>query len=443
MLNQFLTYINARQLFKPHERVLLAVSGGVDSVVLAKLFFEAKFPFSIAHCNFKLRAEASESDAELVRNLALQYHVEFFENSFDVSAYCQQNGVSVQMAARKLRYEWFEEIRATHGFDYIATAHHQNDNAETLLLNLARGTGIAGFHAILPKNNWLIRPLLFATKASIEAYAHAEKLVWREDASNKSIKYQRNFIRHRVTPLLKELNPQFEANIASTIEQLSAVERVFNQKVAEVRKEAVVEREHHTEILFEALRPLSEPIIILSAILKPYGFDYQWSKKIWTSADSSLSKRFMSESHVLFKERSSFVIRERGTVDTNISDEPTLVWPHSKIVGMTVNSFSTDELPIEQIKFGDKNELFADLDSLEFPLVLRKWQPGDWFCPFGMGGKRKKVSDFLIDCKYPVSQKDQVRVLLSNNTVVWLVGFRADERFRLSPKTCNVLKISI
>ena len=443
MLQSFLTYINDHRIFKSTDRVLLAVSGGIDSVVLVDLFARANFSFALAHCNFQLRGDDSNLDEELTQNLAQNHGVACYTKKFDVETYCNQNGVSTQMAARDLRYAWFEEVRTTHHFDFLATAHHQNDSIETVLLNVVRGTGIAGFHGILPKQHFVIRPLLFATKAQIVDFANAQKLTWREDTSNKSSKYQRNFIRHQVIPLLKTVNPQFENGLANTMEQLTAVENIFNQKVNEIKAEAVYQRNGYTEIKHQVLRTQSEPVVILFNILKPYGFDYQQSKIIWFNIDNQSGSRFISDNWILFKDRECFIIKNRGKFLQQNTANPIFIWPHAESPGIKLEILKAGQLSADQLKFGVSNEIFLDSNKLSFPLKLRTWETGDWFCPFGMNGRRKKVSDFLIDIKYPLPLKAEVKVLVSADSIVWLVGHRTDERFKVNPESENIFKIKI
>ena len=225
MLKKFQNYIAAEQLFDLQDSVLLAVSGGMDSVVMAHLFFKAKFKFAIAHCNFGLRGEEADADEKFVKKLARKYKVPYFSEHFDTQAFADQEKISVQMAARVLRYEWFEKIRKEQQFQYLATGHHLNDMVETVLFNLTRGTGISGLHGILPKQDTLIRPMLFADKEMIYEYVVKNELLWREDSSNQSVKYQRNLIRNEIVPLLKNINPNLENTIRQTIEKVTGVEK--------------------------------------------------------------------------------------------------------------------------------------------------------------------------------------------------------------------------
>lgn len=443
MLQTFLTYINAHQIFKPTDHILLAVSGGVDSVVLVELFYQAKFTFSIAHCNFQLRGEDSAMDEEFAKKMAQNYRVQFYTKKFDIQSYRNQHGVSTQMAARELRYTWFEEIRTANTFDYVATAHHQNDNIETVLLNLVRGTGISGFHGILPKQRFVIRPLLCTTKDRIVNFANAQKLTWREDISNNSIKYQRNNIRHQVIPLLKTLNPQFESGMVSMMEQLTAVENIYLQKIAEIKALVVKQRESYIEINHQILREQAESILILYTILKPYGFDYQQTKNIWAATNSQSGKRFYSERYILYKDRNFFIVQKINDFSESSSNDEVMIWPDSKLNNVELELFDATLQTEYNIIFGSENEVFLDFDALTFPLKLRKWKFGDSFCPFGMKGRQKKVSDFLIDKKYPLALKSEVKVLMSAEKIVWLVGHRSDERFKISKLSKNILKIKI
>ncbi|NJO00753.1 MAG: tRNA lysidine(34) synthetase TilS, partial [Bacteroidia bacterium] len=283
MLSEFLTFIREQSLFEAQDKILLAVSGGIDSVVMSDLFNRAGFYFAIAHCNFGLRGPESDGDEQFVVQLAQQYGLAAYTNFFDTPAFARQSGISLQMAARQLRYEWLETLRSTEGYDYIATAHQLNDCIETLLFNLSRGTGIAGLSGIRSRQGRVIRPLLFADRESVAQYARQHQISWREDSSNRESKYARNLIRHQVVPVLKKLNPNLESTTALTMERLAATERLFQASVAALRDQLEERKEGGIYLWFEKLENWPEPLLHLSHILEYYGFSYRQVRTIWDS----------------------------------------------------------------------------------------------------------------------------------------------------------------
>jgi tRNA(Ile)-lysidine synthase len=439
MLDRFLAFIAGKDLFQNTDKILLAVSGGMDSIVMCHLFHQAQLPFAIAHCNFSLRGEESDADELFVRKLAKRYKVPFFSETFATELFARQEKISVQMAARLLRYQWFARVLQTEGYDYLATAHHANDTIETVLLNLVRGTGIAGLHGILPKNGAIVRPLLFARKEDMYAYLVENQLVWREDSSNASGKYQRNRLRQDVVPVLKELNPALEDALQQTIDKVTAVERLFAQEIERVRQMVIREQNNSIYLNYELLKAESEPLIKLAELLKNYHFSYVQARDIWQVLDASPGKQFESPTHSLVKDRQQLVIVPKSLTEYQSFDVP---------AGQTrVQSRSfqlhLEELPISDFTLDPSPEVAClDLETLQFPLKLRRWKPGDWFIPLGMKQK-KKLSDFLINEKVPLNLKDQVWVLTSaNGSIIWVLGRRIDDRFKITDTTRQVLRIT-
>ncbi|TAF93598.1 MAG: tRNA lysidine(34) synthetase TilS [Cytophagia bacterium] len=439
MLQAFLTFINQNQLFQPNDRLLLTVSGGRDSVVLVYLCQQADFDFGMAHCNFQLRGQESEGDADFVRQLATRCGVPFYEERFDTAHFATQNGLSTQMAARDLRYAWFEKIRATHQYDWILTAHHQNDVLETILLNLTRGSNWAGLQGILPKNGRVLRPLLFATQDDIASFATQAQLTWREDSSNQTDYYHRNLLRHQVVPVLQQINPKVVGAVAETAARMAAVVRIWQENLAQTTQQITTQEGNKLHISYELLGNFSEPVERLAGLLRPFGFTFGQVQQIWAARHGQAGKVFLSASHVLLKDRSVFVLTEKSTPPATEemllqSHEQSWTLPHCTII-------RTDLPPNISVVFEKNSDfLYVDAALLRFPLVLCRWQMGDWFCPLGMGGKHKKVSDFLIDQKMPLTAKNEVWVLKSDGQVVWVVGFRADERFKINDSTKNSVK---
>lgn len=440
MLDSFLTFINQHTPDLKRQPTLLAVSGGVDSVVMAHLFHNLGLPAGIAHCNFGLRGEESDGDEAFVRELAMRYKFPFFVTRPDVKNFAKSVSISTQMAARALRYEWFEKIRSESGYKWIATAHHANDSLETLLLNLARGTGLAGLTGIAPVNGHLIRPLLLSNRAEVSRYAAENAVEWREDRTNETDDYYRNKIRHHVIPVLAELNPSLESTFNGSSERLRAANALLEAhlerwKTQVVREEAGILRMPIADILGEA-----EPAYRLWFILQDFGFQYGQLRNIIASLEGIPGKRFFSPTHILLVDRDYLILKasfQTSDPETLTIEEPgaTLGWDGAK--------FSLQVLPAGSSVHFDSRTIAVDSDLLSFPLTVRRWQQGDIFHPFGMGGKRKKVSDLLIDNKIDLFEKEKTAVLLNGNgEIVWVVGIRADERFKTTAATSNTLVIS-
>jgi tRNA(Ile)-lysidine synthase len=440
MLEDFVSYIKEKQLFTPSERLLLTVSGGIDSVVLAELCHQAGLKFGIAHCNFQLRGDESEGDERFVQELARKYAVDFYTQRFDTKAFAQHNGISTQMAARQLRYEWFDRIRQEHRYNYILTAHHQDDLLETILLNLTRGTGIAGLHGILPKNGFLIRPLLFATRGRIDQFLQQMQLTWREDSSNFSNDYLRNRLRHEVIPILQEMNPKVAASVSELAERVRATEAIVAESMQLATKEAVHEENGSLWISYEKLEKLSAPLERLSYWLATYHFTYHQTKMIWKSRNGQAGKQFFSPTHTLISDRTHWVVTPTPTEQptewflTSATGE--IVYPNGFLKWDVINAIENENIE------ANPNVIYLDADELIFPITLRLWQKGDRFCPLGMKGKQKKISDFLIDNKVPRNIKERVYVLESEGKIAWLVGFRPDERFKVKEKTKKYIKFT-
>ncbi|HVD96868.1 MAG TPA: tRNA lysidine(34) synthetase TilS [Cytophagaceae bacterium] len=427
MLDRFHKYNTENNLFRPEDKLLVAVSGGVDSVVLCHLLNQYKANFTIAHCNFGLREQESEEDEQFVETLAEDLQANIHLKKFDTKRYAKTSGTSIQMAARALRYEWFADLCAQKGYTHLLTAHHQNDLLETVLLNLVRGTGIAGLHGIKPKAGNLIRPLLFATKEEILEYAQAQKLSWREDSSNESTKYHRNLLRLEIIPLLKKINPNLEQTIRLSVEKISAAETVFQHYIHGCRNDFILEQDDHHTLDYAFLADEPEPLILLFELLKPYGFNYTQCKEILECLSSEAGKKFISPSHLLVKDRGSLIIttlsedpiQEEIMIDEHTS-EVVLPWCEQTLHFSITEGFEKSSSP---------SFAYLNYEKLKFPLKARPWQAGDSFQPLGMKG-RKKVSDFLNDLKIPLNLKDKTTVILSGKEIIWIAGYRIDEHYK-------------
>lgn len=434
----FENFIRGKKLFQPQNRILLAVSGGVDSVVMAHLFYQSDFNFAIAHCNFNLRGEESDQDARFVESLAQSYEVPFFVQRFDTLTIAQSLGLSTQMAARKLRYDWFQELLTLQHFDYLATAHHQNDDFETVLLNLTRGTGIAGLHGIPLQQGKIIRPLLFLSRQAIEDYAQVQQISWREDASNQENSYIRNLVRHEVIPILKKINPNLEKTWQQSAEKIQAVERLFKIQVEELGKEIIKEQADSTWIYFKKLQEIPEPSLQLFSLLEKYGFSYPQCKSMIDSLKNISGSMFESPEYQIVKDREAFILSPKI-----IKDLPsyTLEEYQEVLEGFDFNLRIRIIEDVETYRISrDAQVACLDFALLQFPLQIRPWQLGDWFYPLGMK-HRKKLSDFFIDAKISRMAKQKAYVLCSGNEIAWLMAYRIDDRFKIKNSTKKILEI--
>ncbi|MDH5475294.1 MAG: tRNA lysidine(34) synthetase TilS [Cyclobacteriaceae bacterium] len=429
-----MNFIENNRLITKGEKVLLAVSGGIDSVILAHLFDQSSIDFGIAHCNFQLRGEESDGDEAFVKSLAKRIKKPFYCKHFDTKTYANNNGISTQMAARDLRYSWFSELQKEEGYAKITTAHHLNDAIETTLFNFSKGTGISGIRGLKPINEVLIRPLLFASRLEIETYAKAQGIKWREDSSNKEDTYARNHIRLTVIPELRKINSSLESTAVSTFERLLDVEKIFKHEVA-MFKNTFVKTQHNltTIIMSEASGIIGFPTI-LHDVLKAFGFNFSQTKEIIKRKNES-GKLFLSTNFQLNIDRDTIFItsrnKEEETKEYKIQQGDTsIALPHGRL------TLDWDAKRPSSFSRNDK-VTFVDIAKLRFPLIVRKWKEGDSFEPLGMKNK-KKMSDFLIDRKIPLHIKEQIYVLESENKIVWVVGHQLDERFKLSNNTSGI-----
>lgn len=451
MLHAFLTYINEQKLFEPTEKVLLTVSGGKDSMAMLDLFCGANWGnsrlcFAVAHCNFQLRGNDSENDKLFVERLCQEKNIEFHAKTFNTKAYAKKNKISIEMAARTLRYEWFESLRKELNFDYIATAHHLNDSIETVLLNLTKGTGISGLKGISAKKGHIIRPILFASRKEIDAYVAEKNLSWREDSSNASNDYQRNLIRNQVLPLLKKINPNLDETFARNLERFQSLEADFRKNLSHFKTTVMREENGIFYLKIVNIKYWQSANYYLEELLKEFGFNYFQSKEIFNSLDGLSGKIFHSENFTLLKDREELVISPPSLSEKTISFSISLDEVNKQqTFDFLDKKLRFTVLNIEEIdtKFERNNAiLFADFDKIKFPLTLRQWQEGDWFIPLGMKGK-KKISDFLIDKKTPLNLKKNIFLLTSQDTTLWVINHRADDRFKLTDSTQKVLKVEI
>ena len=437
LLQKFTEFNAAKRLANGKKTTLLTVSGGMDSIVMCHLFKQAGFPFAIAHCNFQLRGAEADGDEQFVTDLAKQYGVKLFVKKFNTKQYAEEKSLSIQLAARELRYNWFEEIRKENGFNLIATAHHLNDNIETILYNFTKGTGIRGLRGIPVRQVNIVRPLLFASREEIVAHMKGKKLQFREDSSNSEDKYTRNKIRHNIIPLLKEINPSLEQTLGEKIEQLNEVEQLYEKQTAKASRQLFLPRGNDIYIPLLKLRKTGNAGSVLFEYLKDYGFNSEQVEDILNARDAESGKQFLSNEARIIKDRRFFILtklkEQNNSVQFINEDTPELTLGERKL------QISEHTGPVT----ADKNIAYLDRSKLEFPLIARKWAPGDYFYPFGMKMKKKKLKKFFIDEKVPLHEKENVWVIESNKKIVWVVGFRIDERFKVGEKTGQIAKIKL
>ncbi|WP_274474641.1 tRNA lysidine(34) synthetase TilS [Mangrovimonas aestuarii] len=436
MQKAFQNHINSSFPFLKKAKLLLAVSGGVDSVVLVHLCSNAKLNIALAHCNFGLRGEESEADEEFVLELGESLNVEVFTQLFDTQAYAKENKLSIQMAARQLRYDWFEDLSNQLKFDYILTAHHADDNLETFLINLSRGTGLEGLTGIPLVHGKVVRPLLSFSRDDIKGFAKENSLQWREDSSNALTKYLRNKLRHDVVPVLKEINPQFLESFQKTQQHLQQSSRIIEDGIDAVKSRLII-HEDQNQIVFSVneLKKLKHFKAYLYQLLNEYGFT-AWDD-VYDLVDSQSGKQVFSSTHRLLKNREELILtinsEQEGSLEFSVDES--LKEIHIPIGVLTIEN-------IDIVGIHENNNIFLDKDMLKFPLHVRQWQKGDYFYPFGMKGK-KKLSKFFKDEKFSLIEKEQTWLLCSENEIVWVINHRADDRFKITEKTTNILKITV
>ncbi|OFX28169.1 MAG: tRNA lysidine(34) synthetase TilS [Bacteroidetes bacterium GWA2_31_9] len=436
MINQFNNYIYHNNLCQSEDKLILAVSGGIDSVSMLHLFIESDYKnLSVAHCNFSLRGSESDGDEAFVKNLADKNNIQFYTIRFDTQQYACENGISIQMAARELRYNWFNKLLNEQNAKYIAIAHNSDDNVETFLLNISRGTGLKGLTGIKPKNHNIIRPLLFTSREMIVNYCSEKNIEYRTDSSNSENHYQRNNLRNNVIPLLKTRFPEFSNNILCNIQKFAEINLVFENYIQQIKNELFIINENIVEISISKLSGYQPLPTILYELLKEFGFNIEIVNETIEALNGNPGKTFYSSTHRLIKDREKLII-------TSIPHN------HNQVYYIDLDS-ENEKLPIEiNFEIVENNENFNivrsnnlayfDAEKILFPLILRKWQHGDYFMPFGMTNF-KKISDFFTDNKLSLNEKENVWLLCNGNEIIWVVGMRSDNRFRISDETKKIL----
>ncbi|WEK19784.1 MAG: tRNA lysidine(34) synthetase TilS [Candidatus Pedobacter colombiensis] len=434
-LQNFKDYICLNSLFNAKDKILLTVSGGKDSVLMVHLFKLSGFKFGIAHCNFNLRGAESQRDEEFVKMLAEKLDVPFHVTHFKTKEFAATHKVSTQMAARTLRYQWFEELREREQYKAIALAQHQDDAIETVLLNLTRGTGIAGLHGILPKRGKLIRPLLFLSSAEIADLISKQDIDFVEDSSNKSTDYARNKIRLKVIPHLKEINPGLEETFQHNIKRFADTELVLQHTVTKLKEEILKEKQGKFYISIKEIKALNPQHLLVFELLKPFDFSESVVAELLEGLDKQSGTAFFSVSHRIVVDRQELIINPLS--DQNMVNKNQIIHSHDETVnflGSQILITSSEDIQFKK----SSNKAYVDTDKLIFPLVLRTWQAGDKFKPIGMNSY-KKLSNFFIDEKIPLSDKDLIPILVNGNgELIWIAGWRQDNRYKLTEATKNV-----
>ena len=440
MQNKLIHFIEKEQLFNSKSKLIVTVSGGVDSMVLLLLLHQLKFPLAVAHCNFKLRDTAADDDELFVKKAANKLNLPFYSTSFETATYAKTNGISTQMAARDLRYNWFEELRKKYEYELIATAHHQDDNLETILLNLVKGTALRGLSGIAPKNGKVVRPLLPFTKNEILEYAETNKVKWQEDVSNASNKYERNKIRLEVIPTLKEMNPKLLENLYKNTGYLRDTEHIYANGLKHHFKNWLVKRGAEVYIPILKILKTKGYATVLYEYLHPFGFNATQVEQIIESFDAQAGKQFLTTTHQLIKDR-TFLILSPITNESKslhlIDIKQTELQVSNGTFTMQLDRFKEPMLPENFKDYLPKTESEAKLqyNKIAFPIRLRRWQKGDFFYPFGMKRKKKKLSDFFSNLKLSILEKEKVWILEDDKKrIMWVVGYRIDDRFAIHKK---------
>lgn len=441
MLSEFITFLQEEALLRmSRDKILLAISGGLDSMTLLQLCQRARIKVGIAHCNFQLRGEESDQDAAFVQATAEEWGLPYYQINFDTEQIAQEKGQSIQMAARVLRYEWLEKIRAQEGYAAIAVAHHQNDAIETVLLNLTMGCGIRGLHGIYPQHGYLIRPLLFATRAMIEHYAQEQGIAYREDSSNASTKYARNALRHLVVPALKQLNPLLEATFEQNIQYFRETEKLYHYAIQQLQEQVTFEQDGRFWIEIEGVEQSPSPESLLYELLLPFGFKPKKIHYIFRSRAQDSGELYYSRTHVLLKDRNHWIVQPLPdpTAPQEIAFQ--LEGKEGQLpVGQQLLTWKV--IPKDSPILERQPHLaYLDVDKVPAALHLCHWKGGEYFFPAGMQGKKKKLSKHFKDLKLTIFEKEEAWLLCTAaKDIVWVVNQRADERFRALPESRAIL----
>ena len=435
MQQKLSNHINKKFPFLKDKKLLIAVSGGIDSVALTHLLSILNFNISLAHCNFNLRQKESDLDEVFVKELGEKLSIKVFTTHFNTEKFAKENKQSTQIAARELRYNWFQELIENYKFNYVLTAHHADDNLETFLINLTRGTGLEGLTGIPEINGNIVRPLLKFSRDEVLTFAKGNNINWREDKSNASTKYTRNKIRHQILPILKEINPSLLETFAKTTDHLKDSQQIIEDRIEKISSEIIEKEKDVIKIEIEKINRLLNPKAYLYQLLKTYNFT-EWND-ISALLSAQSGKQVFSKTHILLKDR-DFLLLSKRNLSTALEKEFQIDKNTSEIT-KPIN------LKFEEVKeksTENKQSIYVDKQGLIFPLQLRKWQNGDFFYPKGMKGK-KKLSKYFKDEKYSLLEKQNTWLLCNhNNAIIWIIGKRQDNRFKITKNTTSIIKVS-
>jgi tRNA(Ile)-lysidine synthase len=412
-------FIEKEDLFSKQDKILVALSGGADSVALTRILITLGYHCEVAHCNFELRGEESDRDEDFVRNFCRSLNIKCHSIHFETRRYAAQQSISIEMAARELRYNWFSKICEESDCQVVAVAHHKDDSVETMLLNLIRGTGINGLLGIRPKNGNVVRPLLCASRQEVVEYLHRMNQTYVTDSTNLEDEYTRNKIRLNLLPLMEEINPSVKDGLVKTSSYLNDISKVYQQAIKESIDRIFITPEK--EISIEKLMNEPAPQALLFEVLSPLGFNSTQVEEVYGSLNGQPGKRFISSQWQVVKDRDLLLIEKVKTAN----DKPQIIFEEVLL---------TKDFVIPK----DKNTACFDANKFKGVISIRKWEKGDYFIPFGMKGK-KLVSDFMTDSKFSLLKKEQQWVLSCNDQIAWLIGERTDNRFRIDDSTQKVI----
>lgn len=437
MQSRFVDFVRSNNLIHSDDRVILGVSGGIDSMVMLHLFYKTGFNFSVAHCNFSLRGEESDGDEALVTKICHEKSIDLHCIRFETEKYAEENKVSIQVAARELRYGWFNKLCNEEGFNKIAIAHNRDDVAETVILNLIRGSGLKGLSGIKLVNGKVIRPLLEFSRDEIVNYAKDNSISFREDSSNSSVKYSRNRIRHNILPELEKINPSVKKSIAQAAVHVNESLNLVEDYLASIRNSIVVDESYYSKYSIPKLLNEKHCKLFLFEELVPFGFSYDSIEQALHSIKGQSGKKIYSSTHQLVRDREYLILSKLNEHENQVvlinKDFDQIEFPFP-LIFEAIGYFGNIEIP------KDPHIAVFDYNKLTFPLELRVWHPGDRFMPFGMSNF-KKVSDFLIDQKISIVEKERVHVITSNGEIIWVVGLRIDNRFKIDKGTQKIYRI--
>lgn len=444
LLQEFQEHIQSKQLFHPHDLLIVAVSGGADSVALCALCHRSGYTFQMAHCNFQLRGEESDRDERFVTDVAQKYGVPLHVRRFDTHQYARENRINTQLAARALRYAWFDELVQTakqpEGRVLLLTAHHANDNVETLMMNFFKGTGIAGLKGIRERSGYIVRPLLFATRDQVISFLRQHGIPYMEDSSNLSDDYTRNYLRNRVIPSLTEVFPAVEQNLMKSLARFQDIALLYDESVQHHLQKILEHKgqEVHIPILKLVKHPAWKTI--LYEVIRKYGFVAGQVEDVCRLTQSQSGSFVASPSWRIMRNRAWLIITPVKAEDS----AHIIIGPEEQRIRFALGALSMQHLDWDAGSDITADPLIAliDFDTISFPMILRKWKEGDYFYPLGMR-KKKKLSRFFIDHKIAVADKEKIWVLEHDRRIIWIAGMRIDDRFKVTNQTKKVLRISL